>query len=192
MKCCGTHTGIDTLTGDALKATVEFNNILGNKFLIVPWLPPAYMSSLAALMNTAKMLTGLAEKVKDSGLRVGYHSHGEDFKPLADRIPWEVIFNNAGPGVVMQLDIGNCLAGGGNPVAVLRKFPHRQATIHLKEHGGPKGTVIGEGDVPWQKIFTLCETTGGTEWYIVEHETGRSSPLESVKLCLDNLRKMGK
>ena len=36
LKCCGTHTALDTLTGDALKRTVEFNKTLGNKFLIVP------------------------------------------------------------------------------------------------------------------------------------------------------------
>ena len=46
--------------------------------------------------------------------------------------------------------------------------------------------------MPWKEIFALCETTGDTEWYIVEQESYRGSPLESVKLCLENLRKMGK
>ena len=74
----------------------------------------------------------------------------------------------------------------------MKKLPHRSATIHLKEHGGPKGAVIGEGDVPWKEVFELCETTGDTEWYIVEQESYRGSSLESVKLCLANLHKMGK
>jgi sugar phosphate isomerase/epimerase len=192
LKCCGTHTALSTLTGDALKETAEFSKILGNQFLIVPSLPPANMASIAALIDTAKLLTDLADRAKDLGMRVGYHAHFQDFTPLADRIPYEVIFSNAGPSVVMQLDTGNCLDGGGNPVAVLKKFPGRAATIHLKEHGGPKGAPIGEGDVPWKQIFTLCETTGGTKWYIVEQETYKDSPLESVELCLKNLRKMGK
>ena len=192
LKCCGTHIGLDTLTGEALKRTVEFNQILGNQFLIVPSLPQANMASLAALLDTAKLFTDLADRVKDSGMRVGYHSHARDFKPLADRIPYEVIFGKAGPSVVMQLDIGNCMAGGGDPVAILKKFPRRAATIHLKEHGGPSGAVIGEGDVPWKQIFELCETTGGTQWYIVEQETYRTSSLESVERCLENLRKMEK
>ncbi len=192
LKCCGTHTALETLTGDALKGTVEFNQILGNKFLIVPWLPPSITTSLAALMDAAKLLTDLADKVHEFGMRVGYHAHAHDFKPVADRIPWEVLFTNAGPDVVMQMDTGNCLDGGGDPVAELKKFPHRSATIHLKEHGGPQGAVIGQGDVPWKEIFQVCETTGGTEWYIVEQESYRGSPLESVKLCLENLHKMGK
>jgi len=102
-------------------------------------------------MNTAKLLTDLAEKVKTPGCESATILTREIFKPLADRIPWEVLFTAAGSNVVMQLDIGNCLDGGGNPVAVLQKFPHRCATIHLKEHGGPKGAVIGEGDVPGKR-----------------------------------------
>jgi sugar phosphate isomerase/epimerase len=189
LKCCGTHTAIDTLTGDALKATVEFNKTLGNKYLIVPWMPPP--TSIAAIMDMAKTFTTLAEKVKDSGMRVGYHAHGGDFQPVADRIPWEVLFTNAGPSVLMQLDTGNCLSAGVDPVGILRKFPHRSLTIHLKEFGGPEGAAVGEGKAPWKDIFEVCETTGDTEWYIVEQESSKS-PLESVKVCVENLRKMGK
>jgi sugar phosphate isomerase/epimerase len=192
LVCCGTHTGLDTLLGDSLKNTIEFNKILGNRFLIVPGLPATNVSSLAALIDTAKLFTDLAAKVKGSGMKVGYHAHGGDFKPVADRIPWEVLFGNAGPDVLMQLDIGNTMGAGADPIAMLKKFPHRSATIHLKEHGGPAGAVVGEGDAPWQEVFSLCETTGDTEWYIVEQETYSDSPLESVKRCLENLRKMGK
>ncbi len=65
------------------------------------------MASVAALIDTAKLLTELADKVADEKMFVGYHAHGGDFKPLADRIPWDILFSNAGPGVVMQLDTGN-------------------------------------------------------------------------------------
>jgi sugar phosphate isomerase/epimerase len=192
LKCCGTHTGLDSLKGDALKATAEFNKILGNRNLIVPSLPHENVASLAALIDTAKLFTEMAENAKELGMRVGYHAHEGDFKPLADRIPWEVLFSNAGPDVLMQLDTGNCIQGGADPVDVLKKFPHRSATIHLKEFGRPNGAVIGEGKVPWKEVFALCETTGDTQWYIVEQEAYRNSSMESVRLCLENLRKMGK
>jgi sugar phosphate isomerase/epimerase len=194
LKCCGMHTGLKTLIGDALKRTIEYNKILGNKFLIVPSLPKANLASVAAMIDTAKLLTDIAEQAKESGMRVGYHNHVEEFKPVADRIPWDVVFSNAGPDVIMQLDIRHCIDGGGDPVAVLKKFPHRSATIHLTEHGGPEGACIGEGDVPWKEIFELCETVGDTEWYVVEQERYKPGvpTLDHAKLCLDNLRKMGK
>ncbi|MCE5303903.1 MAG: sugar phosphate isomerase/epimerase [Planctomycetaceae bacterium] len=188
LKCCGTHTRMETLSGDQLKQTVEYNQILGNPFLIVPSLK---MESLAVMLDMAKKFTALAEQLKPQGLRVGYHAHQHDFKPVADRIPWDVLFTNAGPDVVMQLDVGNCLQAGVDPVAVLKNFPHRSATVHLKEFGGPKNAAIGQGDVPWSQVFEACETIGDTQWYVVEHESG-NTPMESVKLCLENLRKMGK
>jgi sugar phosphate isomerase/epimerase len=192
LKCCGTHTGLNTLTGDALEGTIEFNKTLGNKFLIVPSLPGNRTSSVRALKETAKLLSELAEKAKPRQMRVGYHAHGGDFRRFDGETAWDIIFSNASPDVVMQLDLGNCISGGGDPIAILKKFPHRSATIHLKEHGGRRGAVIGQGNVDWKEIFRLCETTGGTEWYIVEQESYAASPLESVRLCIENLRKMGK
>jgi hypothetical protein len=41
--------------------------------------------------------------------------------------------------------------------------------------------------VPWKEILEVCRTTGGTEWFIVEHETG-TDPLASVRTCLVKLR----
>lgn len=192
LKCCGTHTGLDTLTGDNFKATVEFNKTIGNKFLIVPGLPQANVASVQALKDTARLFTELAAKAKPHGMRVGYHAHGGDFKKIDGQVPWEVLFDNAGPDVVMQLDIGNTAEGGGDPIAMLKKYPHRSLTIHLKEFGGKEGAVIGEGKADWKEVFRLCETTGDTEWYVVEQESYAGAPLDSVKRCLENLRKIGK
>jgi sugar phosphate isomerase/epimerase len=192
LKCCGTHTGWNTLQGDELKKTVEFNKIIGNPYLICPGLPHDQVKSVEAVKTTAKFFTDLAQKVKTDGLRAGYHAHGGDFQKFDGVTVWDILFSNAGPDVCMQLDIGNCLGGGGDPYAILRKFPCRSATIHIKEFGGEPGAPIGEGKVKWNEIFDLCETTGNTEWYIVEHESDPKTPMESVKKCFEGLRKMGK
>lgn len=191
LKCCGTHTGLNTLTGDALKATIEFNKTIGNKFLIAPSLPGPAVANKDAIIKTAKLFTEIAEKIKSEGMRVGYHAHAGDFKKFEGETEWDILFSNAGPDVTMQLDTDNCLGGGGDPYAILKKFPGRSLTIHIKEHGGPKDAPVGEGEVKWKDIFEICETTGNTEWYIVEHESG-PDPLGSVGKCLENLRKMGK
>jgi len=190
LKCCGTHIGLGTLTGDALKGTVEFNKTLGNPFLTVSSMPVP--NTVQGAIDVAKRFNEIAAKVKPERMRVGYHAHGGDFKKIDGQTFWDVFFSNTGPEVVMQLDIGNCIGGGGDPYAILKKFPGRSATIHLKEHGGKRGAPVGEGDVKWNEIFQLCETPGGTEWYIVEQESYAGGPLDSVKACIQNLRKMGK
>jgi len=192
LVCCGTHTGLATLLGDAFQATVEFNKTLGNPNLIVPGLPKPRVESVAALKETAKLFTDLAAQAKPLQMRVGYHAHAPDFRPVEGQVPWNVLFDNAGPDVVMQMDVGNCLGGGGDPYETLKKYPGRSVTVHLKEHGGPKGAVVGEGEVRWDEVFRLCETIGGTQWYIVEQESYADAPLECVRKCIENLRKMGK
>jgi sugar phosphate isomerase/epimerase len=93
----------------------------------------------------------------------------------------------------MQLDLGNCLSGGADPVHFLQKYPERALTVHLKEHSSTNDkALIGEGDVRWEDIFRVCEDAGTTEWYIVEQESYPYAPLESVDRCLQNLREMGK
>src|SRR5436190_4831499 len=72
LKCCGTHIALETLLGDKLDKTVEFNQVLGNKFLIVPSLPDKYRKNKEAWQQAADLFSELAEKVKPHGMRVGY------------------------------------------------------------------------------------------------------------------------
>lgn len=192
LVCCGTHTGMDTLEKDALEATLEFNHTLGNKYLIVPGMPEKRSNSKQAWLDTAKYFNELAARVKSHGMVVGYHAHAGDFKKIEEAVPWDLFFGNTQKSVVMQLDTGNCLDGGADPVAVLKKYPGRARTIHLKEHGGAASAVVGEGEVKWSEIFKLCEAGRTVDWYIVEHERGGPDPLGDVKRCLESLKKMGK
>jgi sugar phosphate isomerase/epimerase len=193
LKCCGTHIGLDTLLGDALPATVAFNRTLGNTFLIVPGLAAQRTGSKAAWLETARLMNETADRLQPEGMRTGYHNHHTEFTPLEGELPWDIFFGNTKPEVVMQFDVGNALHGGGHAAPFLQRYPGRAATVHVKEFSATNDTaLIGEGDVDWNEIFHLCETIGGTEWYIVEQESYAYPPLECVDRCLQNMRKMGK
>lgn len=187
LKCCGTHTALPTLQGDQLQRTIELHKELGNKFLICPSLSA---KDAAGWTNLAKQFNDISDKAGEQGMLVGYHSHAGDYKKYDGKTAWEIFFDNTKPEVVHQLDVGNTLDGGGDPFAMLKKYPGRTKTTHLKEHGGAKDAAIGEGEIDWKKLLELYETVGGTEWYIVEYEN--SNPLEKIKVCLDNLHKMGR
>jgi sugar phosphate isomerase/epimerase len=193
LKCCGTHIGLDTLLGDELPRAVEFNQVLDNEYLIVPGLAEARRSSRAAWRDTAQVFNEIAARLQPHGMRTGYHNHWVEFEPLDGELPWDTFFGNTRHDVIMQLDIGNALHGGGDPIPYIARYPGRAITVHLKEHSATDPTaLIGEGDVPWQRVFDLCEREGGTEWYIVEQESYKYPPLEVVARCLDQLRRMGK
>ncbi|MEI8039949.1 MAG: sugar phosphate isomerase/epimerase [Verrucomicrobiota bacterium] len=189
LVACGTHTPFESIKGDKLKETVEFNRTIGNKFLIVPWMNET--KSKQEWLDRAKLFNEAADTVKANGMWVGYHAHAHDFHQIEGVSAWDLFFGNTKPEVVMQLDTSNCREGGADPVAVLKKYPGRARSIHIKPHGaGPEG-IIGEGDVDWKGVFAFCEGKGKTQWYVVEHETSQN-PLDAVKRNFEALKAMDK
>ncbi len=193
LKCCGTHIGIDNILGGKLAETIEFNKIIGNQFLIVPGLPEKYRASRQAWLETAKIFNEASEKARAQGLYVGYHNHTAEFKLLDGERPWDTFFRNTAKDVVMQLDIGHAVHGGADPVQLLKQYPGRALTVHVKEWSPTKkDALVGDGEVKWAEVFQACETVGGTRWYIVEEESGAYPGLTGIEKSLKRLRKMGK
>ena len=188
LKCCGTHTPLVTLEGDNLKKTADLHHTLGNKFLICPSLGA---KDAAGWKFLAGKFNDIAARAKELGMLVGYHSHAGDYKKFDGKTSWEIFFDNTDADVVHQLDTGNTLDGGADPLTLIKKYPGRTKTTHIKEHGGAAGAPVGEGTIDWKPLLEAFETVGGTEWYIIEHETGKV-PLESVKASLDNFRKIAR
>jgi sugar phosphate isomerase/epimerase len=193
LKCCGTHTGLDTLEGDALAKTIDYNKAIGNRLLIVPGIPEERRKTAEDWKKLAALFDSIADKTAPGGMRVGYHNHNVEFVAMGGSTPWDIFFGGTEKGVVQQIDTGNCIEGGGDPVALIKRYPGRTASIHIKEFSKTKpDAFVGEGDVPWKDVFEACENVGGTEWYIVEYEHESQPALPSVDRCLRNLRKMGK
>ena len=189
LVACGTHTPYESVLADKLKATIEFNQTIGNKFLIVPWMNET--QSKQVWLDRARLFNDLADQVKADGMWVGYHAHAHDFKPIEGVSAWDLFFGNTKAEVIMQLDTSNCCDGGADPVAVLKKYPGRARSIHLKAHGGGPDAVVGEDKVNWAEVFAFCEGKGKTQWYVLEHESGKD-PLEAVRRSYEALKKMGK
>ena len=193
LKIVGTHIGLDTLLGDELEKTVEFNRVMGNKYLIVPGLAEERRNSRTAWLETAGIFDGIAAKLAAHEMQTGYHNHHIEFVEMDGELPWDTFFGNTRKEVVMQLDTGNMYHGGAEPVRFLEKYPGRAQLVHLKEYSSSNDkALIGEGEVQWEKVFEISESTGDTEWYIVEQESYAYPPLECVDRCLQNLKKMGK
>ena len=200
LACCGTHTRLATLLADEFEKTVEFNKLLGNKYLIVPSLEARYTESAEAWKKTAEIFNGIAEQLKPFMMQTGYHNHFTEFGQLAGaaegQTAWDIFFSNTRQEVIMQLDTGNALHAGVDVTPYLSRYPKRATTtVHLKEFsakGKPHATLIGDGDIRWPEMLSLCETVGGTKWFIVEQSEHEGPPLEGVEKCLQRLRAMGR
>ena len=193
LKAAGTHIGLDSLLGDEFAKTVEFNRTIGNRYLIVPGLAEERRNSRAAWLKTAGVFNEIAAKLVAEKMVTGYHNHNIEFTAMDGELPWDTFFGNTGKDVVMQVDTGNAMHGGADPVPFLQRYPGRAVTVHLKEFSKANDkALIGEGDVKWKDVFRICESTGGTRWYIVEQESYACPPLQCIEKCLKTLRQMGK
>lgn len=199
--CCGWHTPYSLVQADALPGTVELNLAVGNPFVIIPGIPAELRRTRNDWLAIAEFFNSLAECLSQHGLVTGYHNHNIEFTPLDGECPWETLIAHTRQDVVMQLDLGNALHGGGDVMALLKRCPGRSRTVHLKPYAVSAGSVdphagfrpiIGDDDVPWEDVFRFCETDGKTEWYIVEYESDAFPPLEAVSRCLDRIRSMGR
>lgn len=191
LACCGMHVTTGALMGDNLKRTVELNLTLGNRFLIIAGDKPR-MSALESIAELASILEAAADQVREHGLYTGYHAHPFDFALIDGKPAWDHLFGRLRQDIIMQMDIGNCANGDGDPVGTLRKFPGRARSVHLKDYGGPAGSVIGEGAADWPEIFHLCETLHPVEWYVVEEGGPDGLGFEVCGRSLAALRRMGK
>ena len=107
LQVVGAHIGMDDLADPAFDRTVEFHKAVGNPTLIVSGLPIEQVTSIPALENAADAFNRTAERLQPLGLRLGYHLHGPDVKPVEGRLPWEVILAGTRENVLMQADIGS-------------------------------------------------------------------------------------
>ena len=186
LVCCGTHTKLETLQEENLAETVEFNRVLGNPYLICPSIK---LETIARWRTMARRFAGLAERVEPKGAHVGYHNHAHDFATLDGEVSWHVFFDETPPQVLMQVDPGNAMGGGADPVALFRRYPHRSPTVHLKDYAdGDTNLLIGEGELDWHEYLSACVQDGGSRWFIVEIENPRMDNMEAAQRCLENLK----
>jgi len=186
LKCCGMHLELKALAKDNLQRTIENNQALGSQYLNVA-AAKEKMGSEDTIAELAAFLNDAATQCRPHKMTVGYHAHPFDFAKVNGRFAWEILFGRTQPEVNMQIDVGNCLAGDGDPIAMLKEFPGRTRTIHIKEHQ----QKTFESDF-YKEIFRLCETSSGTKWYIVEMGGPEGNGYDVPRQALEKLRRLGK
>jgi sugar phosphate isomerase/epimerase len=180
------HLDLKALVKENLNRTIENNRTLGSEYLNVA-AAQEKMGSENSIAELADFLNQVAAECRPHKMTVGYHAHNFDFVKLNGRFAWELLFDRTKPEINMQMDVGNCLSGNGDPIAMLKKFPGRTRTIHIKEHQDK--TFASDF---YKEIFRLCETTSGTKWYIVEMGGPEGNGFDVPREALAKLHQLGK
>jgi sugar phosphate isomerase/epimerase len=190
IRCYSTHNDEDFFGSEKIGHATELNQILGTKYMVQAWNDPKPdANSWKAL---AEKLNAASEKLAPVGLKIGYHNHDAEWKPVEGKRPIEILASNTKPSLMLQLDVGTCLEAGADPVAWIKANPGRIRSIHCKDWSPDPNvaykTLFGEGKADWKGIFQAAESVGGVEFYLIEQEGSRYSELETAQRCLQAYR----
>jgi len=188
------HCPIDRLEGDALKAAIDETLTLGIKYLVCPWLPEDRRRDEAGWKVSAAVLNEAGEACKGQGIQLCYHNHSFEFVRYGDRYALDLLYEETDAALVQaELDTYWVKHGGQDPIDYINKLAGRCPILHLKDMADDEKqsfAEVGTGILDFPAILRAAEAAG-TVWAIVEQDLCSGNPLDSIKISLDNLRKMG-
>jgi len=193
LYACATHVDYERLAKETEKV-IEEQRILEAPHVACPALPSEYHNE-EGYKKVAMELSKAGKILKEHGFTLSYHNHAFEFEKYGDRIGLEILFDESDPEYLQaEIDTYWVQYGGGDPVAWCRRLKDRLPLAHLKDMGIKENkqimTEVGEGNLNWEAILEACREAG-TQWYLVEQDVCQRHPLESLKISLENLRKMG-
>lgn len=191
IRCYSTHNGTKSFTPEGIGNAMELNRILGTRYIVLA--SPGPVPDIDGWKRVAEMLNKANQTMSAHGFHAGYHNDDHEWQLLDGKKPIDVISGNTDKSVILELDTGNCLASGGDPVAFIRSNPGRVRAMHLKDWSPQKGydVLIGQGIAKWKQIFAAAQTVGGIEYYLIEQEAlSGHTEMQTAKLSLEAFRKV--
>ncbi|MEV4884414.1 sugar phosphate isomerase/epimerase [Chitinophaga ginsengisegetis] len=188
---------------DEWKYTVEDAAIVGQHYVISPWLDESLRKNYDDFKAYMDVFNKSGALCKKSGMKFGYHNHDFEFsQQLNGQKIFDLILQNTDPSLVaQQLDIGNMYHAGGIALDIIKQYPGRFELMHVKdeiktdkgEMGGKyESTVLGKGIIPVKEVIDLGKKSGGTRHFIIEQESYQGqAPLDAVRDDLAVMKKWG-
>ena len=196
------------LTEPQLAETIKFCKESGAKRINVAWYKgsaenPADWQILVNVLNHA------AEVCAKEGIYVAYHNHDHEFRiKFGGKCVWDWLWardadnslSQIAPAprfsdkVLQELDCGNCVLGGGDPVKFISAYPHRNPTVHVMPAiADAKGLKPGEAGVgssrdaaDWRRIVPAL-AADGVQWLVVK-PTAHPGSIEDLKASYSYLK----
>lgn len=173
------HVQVDDVR-DNFSQVLDIAGTMGQKNLILPWLPEDQRTAdvyreIADLMNTR------GEEAAAAGMRLGYHNHEFEFDDLGDGVTgYDILLDRTDPAhTFFELDFHWTAVAGVNPLDLFPRAPGRFITCHLKDRDAAGEMVsVGDGVIDFQSSLAMAEEIG-MEGFYVEHDNPED-PIASI------------
>jgi hypothetical protein len=187
--------------GSGLDSTLQDMKGRGFKFVVMPYIPVEHRGGPDMFKKLADTLNRSGERAKANGLRLCYHNHAFEYKPIEGKTGLELLMSNTQKDLVsLELDIFWASIGGHNPVEILKTYSGRIPLLHLKDKSRafaktqynetvPPDTFkeIGSGSIDIPSVLKAADSAG-VEHYFVEQDHTPGDPIESLRKSFEYLK----
>ena len=184
LRASGTHTGLQALEED-FEGVVGCHKALGCDLVIVPYADARTTAEADALL---RCMNALQQKLAQHGMKLGYHNHAHEFRPIEGGPSLMQRFLND-TEILLQLDTFWVYAAGEDAVKWMEDVhaKGRLPVIHIKDgFANGEGVPLGKGTAPVAAVYAkACELNTPM---VVESETLTPSGMEEARICMEYLR----
>lgn len=142
---------------------------LGHEYLIVPSFSAETTRTLDDWREWADRFNAAGAVARKSGIWLAFHNEADHMKPLDGQIPYDVFISRLDPASVrLQLDVGNMLIGGGDPMKYLTQHRDRYWSFHLKDvvKDRSSDTRLGQGIFDFKKFLAAVPQIDSKPCYV--------------------------
>ncbi len=187
------HIWYENLFGDTQKLIDDYKAI-GCKYLALAWLNPDERLGGVNGEATVELISDLAKKCIDSGIKLCYHNHDFEFEKIGNDYIFDLLYERI-PNLFVEQDSCWVASAGVSPVEYLKKYENRTPLLHLKDYVGSKKDgnfelrPNGYGVQDFKSMITTAEQTG-VEWLIVEQDSPSMNldAMECAKKSIEYLK----
>jgi sugar phosphate isomerase/epimerase len=141
---------------------------------------------------TAEFLNTKGAALQKVGLRLSYHNHNVEFRPIGDSCGLEILLDATDPKLVhFEMDVGWVAAGGADPIKILEHRKGRFRMMHVKDLMAttkPNYAMqqdpaeVGNGMLPWRKILDVAYATGVRRYFVEQEPPFKGDPFDSIAI----------
>ncbi|RKP46748.1 sugar phosphate isomerase/epimerase [Cohnella endophytica] len=189
LQVVGAHASFDNLDVDFGRLT-DYLQQVGGRYVAVSM----RFESKEDVLRKSERFNRIGEQCRKEGATFLYHNHDWEFERFDGEYVLDTILRTTDPEFVkLELDTYWVRRGGEDPAAYLSKLANRCPLLHIKdvEPGEEQFFAeIGEGTLDFPAIAEIAAKVA-TEWLVVEQDSSRRDPFESLAISHRNLLRMG-
>ena len=182
------HMAPETLLSE-WSESLRTAKMLGHQYLVVPSLPSETKRSINAWKIWADRFNVAGEEARRAGIWLALHNEPDHQRKIEGEFPLEVFLKRTEPKFVrFQLDVGNMLMGGGDPMDFLNRYKDRIGSFHLKNVVADRNadTELGAGTFDLRAFLAAVPELAMKPCFV--EQEGAADELASAKTNFEYVR----